>query len=87
MTMRVEGYDFKVGELYLFSSDSPECLAEKCLWGIYDTTERGRVKLEVATRDLRMFTVNQLLDRGYHFVRPSTREELRDFCFNYGFFA
>ena len=41
-------------------------LAEKCLWGIYDTTERGRVKLEVATRDLRMFTVNQLLDRGYH---------------------
>lgn len=86
--MKVEDRNFNIGDLYIFTTtENPRAAAHKVLFGIYDATIDNKVLLEVASTDLRTFQVKLSLPAEYRYARRSTREELRLFSFNHGYYC
>ncbi|WP_295989579.1 hypothetical protein [uncultured Alistipes sp.] len=72
----------ETGELYLFAPDA----GGERIWGLFDATEPGgRIRLEVASRDFEHFDLRIVLPDGWRAVRAASRNELRDFAFNWGY--
>lgn len=82
--MAIQDFRFVPGELYLFSPDPRRHDPNRCLWGIFDKFENGNVVLEVMTDGLARFYKDACVPPEYAFVRRATRNELKDFYFNYG---
>lgn len=86
--MKVEERNFKIGELYVFTTaENPQPSALPAIFGIYDTTRDGRIVLEVASTDMCAFQLRLELPPEYKYARRSTRDELRLFSFNHGFYC
>ena len=49
------------------------------LWGVYDRTTSGAVRLETSSRDLCGFRFWHPLPAAYRYARLATRSELRDY--------
>ena len=62
----------ETGELYLFAPDA-------------GGEPGGRIRLEVASRDFEHFDLRIVLPDGWRAVRAASRNELRDFAFNWGY--
>lgn len=79
----IQAINFVAGEVYAFTTDPHDI---NPLFGIFDRRSGDRVILEVvsASEDASV-RYGVLLPETYLFVRPATRSEIRDFCFNYGF--
>ncbi len=70
---------FIQGELYLYHPSDPCCPASGSLWGVYDRTTSGAVRLETSSRDLCGFRFWHPLPAAYRYARLATRSELRDY--------
>jgi len=81
--MKVKDCNFKIGELYIFSTSEHWAKNDPLLWGIFDEqTPDGRIMLEASTRDFMNFILWKHLPPEYLYCRLATRAELRDFIFN-----
>ena len=77
----VSGFEFEVGEVYLFHPDDPLCPDESSLWGMFDRRdETGTVRMESSSEDLKHFLRWHPLSPEYRYCRLSTRAELRDYA-------
>ncbi len=86
--MKVEERNFNIGELYVFTTaEKPQSSSQPAIFGIYDTTRDGRIVLEVASTDMRTFQLQLELPPEYKYARRSSRDELRLFSFNHGFYC
>ncbi len=70
---------FIQGELYLYHPSDPRCPASGSLWGVYDRTTSGAVRLETSSRDLCGFRFWHPLPAACRYARLATRSELRDY--------
>lgn len=75
--MMLEQCAFKVGEVYLFHTDNPQCPDSESLWGLYDKHEGNSICLESCSLDQKHFSKGRCLPAEYRFCRLSTRDELR----------
>ena len=83
--MDVQDCVFEVGELYLFSADSPECDPENSLWGVFDTfDEQNNLWLEVMTFELDCFSCYCILPPGYKYVRLAKNCAIFSFAMGVG---
>lgn len=80
--MIVKHCNFKVGEVYLFHTDNPQCPDAESLWGLYDRHDGGSIFLESCSTDQKRFSKGRRLPAQYRFCRLSTRDELRDYMAN-----
>ncbi len=72
-------YPFQIGELYLFHTSNPACPSEESLWGVFDKRAADTIYLESSSENLLTFTLRSALPPRYHYVRLSSRSELRDY--------
>lgn len=86
--MKVEERNFNIGDLYVFTTaENPQPSAQQAIFGIYDTMRNGRIVLEVSSIDMCTFQMRMELPPEYRYARRSTRNELRLFSFNHGFYC
>lgn len=86
----IEQFAFVSGHCYLFAVGvETECTSgmDSLLWAIFDEVCGDRIGLEAATADGSNFRYWLRLPSEYRYVRPMTREEVRDFSFNHGYAA
>ncbi|MBP3356193.1 MAG: hypothetical protein J6K95_03395 [Rikenellaceae bacterium] len=77
---------FVPGELYLFHRSNAGCPPSGSLWGLFDRSEVGVIRLESSSRDLHGFRFRHPLPDGYRYFRPATRDEYRDYFYNLGYY-
>lgn len=77
--------DLESGELYIFMTRPDD--RSRCIWGMFDSREQNRIRLEVSSLDLKTFRHYESLPQRYRYCRRATRDELRDFFFNCGYFT
>ena len=77
---------FVPGELYLFHRSNADCPPSGSLWGLFDRSEAGVVRLESSSRDLHGFRFRHPLPDSYRYSRPATRDEYRDYFYNLGYY-
>ena len=78
--------EFRLGDLYPFHTCNPRCPASSSLWGFYDKRIKGVIYLEHSSHNLRDFRLWHTLPRCYCYYRLATRDELRDYMYNLGYF-
>ncbi|MEG1645140.1 MAG: hypothetical protein RR279_04760 [Alistipes sp.] len=75
------------GEGYVFAEKTETgSTVGSLLWGIFDKEDRGQVSLELVSQDFVRFCTYTVLPAEYEYVRLMTRGELRDFCYNQGWY-
>ena len=78
---RINNFHFTEGNVYMFSGSPFDCFA--C--GLYDRTEKGRLKLEALWYGGKILLFNYYLPAYFKYVRRAKSNEIRDFCFVYGY--
>ena len=79
-------HPFVPGELYCFRSIKNHGPKAEVLWGLYDKTQGGTIRLESSTQDFYRFRTACPLPSRFALVRRATRCELRDYMYNLGCF-
>lgn len=80
--MNTQNEKLEAGDLYLFGDRT----SEERLWGIFHKRDaQGRIVLEAASPDFEHFERDVIVPGHWFFVRPATRDELRDFAYNMGY--
>lgn len=77
---------FRIGDLYLFHTSNPRCPSSSSLWGFYDKRINGVIYLEHSSYNLHNFSLWHPLHTLYRYCRLATRNELRDYMYNLGWF-
>lgn len=83
--MTTSDCNLECGELYIFTTRPND--KDRCIWGMFDCKEQNRIRLEVSSFDLKTFHHYESLPQRYRYCRRATRDELRDFFFNCGYFT
>lgn len=79
-------HDLEIGDIYLFRADADVATRQHELWILFqDWTPQG-VYVESCTSDFIHYEHRQLLPPEYHYVRPATRDEVRDFSYGQALF-
>ncbi len=78
---RSQQLDLEIGDIYLFRSESDFDAPQKELWILFqDWTPQG-ILCESSTSDFIHYGRRGLLLPEYRYVRPATRDEVRDFSY------
>lgn len=71
----------EIGDIYLFEADPNTALEPKELWILFqDWTPQG-IRYESCTADFVHYGQREILHPAYHYVRPASRDEVRDFSY------
>ena len=81
---RIDDFPFTVGCVYLFAV-CPRGNSVCGVYGIFDRFDEGRIRLEALQYEGDDLRCDEYLPRGYRYVRVARPEEIRDFCFLYGY--
>ena len=83
---QTQATQFRIGDLYLFHTSNPRCPSSSSLWGFYDKRINGVIYLEHSSSNLHAFRLCHSLPARYRYCRLATRNELRDYMYNLGWF-
>ncbi len=81
---RISDFHFTEGDVYMFSV-CPFGSSSCGIYGIYDRTDEGRIKLEALWYGGDILLYNDYLPIHFRYVRRAKPNEIRDFCFTYGY--
>ena len=77
-------FHFTEGNIYMFST-CPFGSSSCGVYGIYDRMDNGRIRLEVLWYGGNILLYNDYLPIHFRYVRCAKPDEIRDFCFAYGY--